>query len=73
MTIAKWLTPNGHTIDGIGIKPDIEVDFTPEDYKNMYDRQLETAKETLGALIDSGTRDVVITSVRQKLAQGEVT
>jgi len=25
LTIAKWLTPNGHSIAGVGLKPDIEI------------------------------------------------
>ncbi len=31
-TIAKWFSPNWENIDGLGIKPDINVDFKKEDY-----------------------------------------
>lgn len=37
ITIAKWLTPNGGTIDGVGIEPDVKIedkDATDEDYFN---------------------------------------
>ena len=47
ITVAKWLTPKGNTIDGIGIKPDVEVDFTEEDFKASIDPQLDKAKELL--------------------------
>lgn len=26
ITVAKWLTPNGGTIDGVGIEPDVKID-----------------------------------------------
>lgn len=39
MTVAKWLTPKGSSIQGNGIQPDIEVKMTEENR----DRQLEKA------------------------------
>ncbi len=56
ITIARWYTPKDRGIDGIGIKPDIEVKIKDEDYKNKYDRQLETAKDILENLITSKNR-----------------
>lgn len=47
VTIARWLTPNGVSISKNGLEPDIKVKFTKEDFKNKYDRQLETAAQTL--------------------------
>lgn len=47
ITTAKWLTPNGRTINGEGIDPDIEVDLTDEDIKNDRDPQLDRAIEEL--------------------------
>ncbi|MDD3302518.1 MAG: S41 family peptidase [Candidatus Gracilibacteria bacterium] len=47
LTIAKWFTPNGLNIDKDGIKPDVEVLFTKDDYEKHYDRQLEEAKKVL--------------------------
>lgn len=47
LTVARWLTPNGRTIEGQGIKPDYEVDYTEEDYNNNTDPQLAKAKELI--------------------------
>ncbi|XOU94792.1 MAG: S41 family peptidase [Candidatus Kerfeldbacteria bacterium] len=47
LTVAKWLTPNGKNIDEFGITPDIEVEFTKEDYNNDTDPQLENAIQLL--------------------------
>ncbi len=51
ITIAKWLTPNGNYIMKKGIKPDIEVKMTFEDYKNKRDPQLKKALELLNQKI----------------------
>lgn len=48
ITVAKWLTPNGTTIDKEGIKPDIEVDLTNQDREQNKDPQLEKALEEAG-------------------------
>jgi len=47
VTVAKWLTPNGENINENGIAPDIEVDYTYEDYENGIDPQLDKAIEML--------------------------
>ncbi|EKD76458.1 MAG: hypothetical protein ACD_43C00107G0012 [uncultured bacterium] len=47
LTVAKWLTPNGRTIDKIGITPDIEVELTAEDYLAGRDPQLDAAMDYL--------------------------
>jgi len=47
LTIAKWYTPNGKSIDGEGITPDIKVDLTDEDYNQNRDPQLDKAIELL--------------------------
>lgn len=47
ITIAKWLTPKGRTIDKEGIKPDIEIKLTDDDAKAGRDPQLERAIEEL--------------------------
>ena len=51
ITIAKWLTPNEHTIHEIGLTPDVFVTMTEEDYKAKRDPQLDAAIETLLAMI----------------------
>jgi len=47
VTTAKWLTPKGETISEVGLKPDIEVEFTEEDYEAEKDPQLEKAIEVI--------------------------
>ncbi|MCT4617224.1 MAG: S41 family peptidase [Candidatus Gracilibacteria bacterium] len=53
LTIAKWFSPKDKNIDGEGIEPDIEIKFKKEDYKNLYDRQFEQAKEILNKYIEN--------------------
>ena len=48
LTIAKYVTPNNHFIDKVGIKPDINVQLA-SNYKK--DIQLEKAKEILKSRI----------------------
>ncbi|PJE69602.1 MAG: hypothetical protein COU98_01200 [Candidatus Staskawiczbacteria bacterium CG10_big_fil_rev_8_21_14_0_10_38_10] len=45
ITVAKWLTPKGISISGVGLEPDIEVEMTDEDYQENRDPQLEKAIE----------------------------
>jgi carboxyl-terminal processing protease len=47
ITIARWLTPNGNHIDGIGLTPDLVVEFTEEDLEAKRDPQLDAAVELL--------------------------
>lgn len=47
ITTAKWLTPNGHDLAKEGVKPDIDVDRSPEDMKEEIDPQLDAALELL--------------------------
>lgn len=47
ITIARWLTPDGRTIHGVGLTPDIEVPITDEDRTNKIDPQLDKAIEIL--------------------------
>lgn len=47
VTIAKWFTPSGVSINDNGIKPDIEVKRTEEDISNDKDPQLEKAREII--------------------------
>jgi carboxyl-terminal processing protease len=47
ITVAKWLTPSGEQINKVGIKPDVEVEYTNEDYKNDTDPQLNKAVEIM--------------------------
>ncbi|MFH1129491.1 MAG: S41 family peptidase [Patescibacteria group bacterium] len=47
VTIAKWLTPSGVSINEEGLKPDFEIEYTDEDYSNNRDPQLDKAIELL--------------------------
>ena len=47
ITIAKWLTPGGKNINKEGIKPDIEVKMTAEDYNANKDPQFDKALEVV--------------------------
>lgn len=61
LTIAKYYTPNGRSIDGTGIEPDVEVKLEKPimiprepDTNSDEDIQLQKAKELLSNQIDSG-------------------
>lgn len=47
VTIARWLTPNGHSISGNGLEPNITVKVGKDDVKKKYDTQLEKAVSVL--------------------------
>lgn len=73
ITIAKWFTPKDRWIDEKWIEPDIWIELTDDDYKNIYDRQIEWAKVILKELVqgktgvvDIKTNNESITSILQK-------
>ncbi len=45
ITSARWLTPDHHQIDGVGLDPDLEVAISEEDRSQERDPQLERAIE----------------------------
>lgn len=47
LTIAKWFTPKGRSIDEQGISPDLEVKLTEEDFNKDRDPQMDKALELL--------------------------
>ncbi len=47
VTIAKWLTPKGHSIHHVGITPDVTVDLIQQDRDSGKDPQLEKALEII--------------------------
>lgn len=55
ITVANWFTPKGKNINEEGIIPDMVVDFTPEDYKKTFDRQLEVAKKAIMSQLSQPT------------------
>ncbi|MDO8571702.1 MAG: S41 family peptidase, partial [bacterium] len=47
LTVARWLTPKGRSINEHGIDPDVEVEVSDEDFENKRDPQLDKALELL--------------------------
>ncbi len=47
LTIAKWLTPDGHDLNQDGLEPDIKVGLTEQDFQDSRDPQLDRAFEEL--------------------------
>jgi carboxyl-terminal processing protease len=45
ITVARWFTPSGNSIDDEGVTPDIIIELTDEDYDNDRDPQLDMALE----------------------------
>lgn len=43
LTVARWLTPNGRSINHVGLTPDLTVELTDEDRTAEKDPQLEAA------------------------------
>jgi carboxyl-terminal processing protease len=47
VTIARWLTPNGTLIEGVGLAPDVPIDLTPQELsdelQNGYGPQMSAA------------------------------
>ena len=53
LTVSSYFTPNGVNIHGIGIEPDIEVEFDSEAYaKYKTDTQLDKGIEVMKELLD---------------------
>ena len=52
VTIARWLTPNGTLIEGVGLTPDIKLDPTKEEIQGLPGPQLFTAIDLLRSEID---------------------
>lgn len=52
LTIARWLTPNGHWIHGNGVTPDITVEWPQENRDETNDPQLKAAIEALTSKVE---------------------
>lgn len=50
VTVAKWLTPNGESIDEKGLLPDTEVALTEKDWEQGKDPQLDKALEIISQM-----------------------
>ncbi len=51
VTIARWLTPNGEQIEGVGLVPDVPIAPSEEDLATGRDTQLFAAIDTLRAKV----------------------
>lgn len=47
ITTARWLTPKGRQIQGLGLQPDFLIQITEEDFNNRSDPQLDLAIKIL--------------------------
>jgi len=47
VTIARWFTPNGRSIEANGLQPDVEIQITDDDIRAGRDPQLQRAVELL--------------------------
>ncbi len=68
VTIAKWLTPNGRSINDEGVEPDIVVAYTAEDYQANLDPQKDVAVELINNGMDISlieTEDMSATSTEE--------
>ncbi len=53
ITIARWLTPNGHSIEGTGLEPDVTIEMDWTKYLvDQEDLQLEKSIEILKDIIE---------------------
>lgn len=50
ITIARWLTPNGYSINEKGLIPDIEAEFDDEKWNQGIDSQLDKALEAINLI-----------------------
>ena len=54
LTVSDYYTPNGNNIHGIGIEPDVEVEFDADAYaEDKTDNQLEKGIEEMEKLLDN--------------------
>ena len=47
VSVARWLTPSGQSIQDSGIEPDVKVEMKKEDIENNKDPQLDKAMEII--------------------------
>ncbi len=81
ITVAKWLTPSGRSINDEGIMPDEEIDLTEEDYKADKDPQMDRAIEILSgdnfddynkAIEEAGKKAKEVIPESQQNNEGEI-
>ncbi|MCI5993513.1 MAG: S41 family peptidase, partial [Clostridiales bacterium] len=60
ISIGKYYTPNGVSLTGVGITPDIECDLSDEDYANLYYGLLERE--------DDVQLQIALDAIKQKIS-----
>ncbi len=54
LTVSDYYTPNGNNIHGIGIEPDVEIEFDSDAYaEDKTDNQLDKAIEIMNEMLDN--------------------
>ena len=53
ITTKKWLTPKGHSIDKVGIKPDFEIELTAEYYETFEDSKDTQLQKALSLFLET--------------------
>ena len=54
LTVARWLTPAGQSIDEAGVTPDQIIELTDEDYDTDRDPQLDQAVSLIAESTNGG-------------------
>ncbi len=60
ITISRWYTPNGNSVSEIGIQPDINVPYIPEETGGDPDNQLTAAIQVLNGTFDPANQTVQV-------------
>ena len=50
VTISEYFTPSGNSIDGVGVVPDVEVEYIVDEEHPEADNQLDVALEEIRRL-----------------------
>jgi carboxyl-terminal processing protease len=66
VTVAKWLTPNGDSINEVGIAPKEEVKMTNDDFINNKDPQLDRAIQILTGKVVTTKKVNKVVNVKKK-------
>lgn len=56
ISVAEWLTPGGHKIEGVGLEPDYEIKLSEADILNKLDPQFDKALDVLREEIEKSGR-----------------